>query len=96
MQHDKHPSSGYARILFRYLRLNEENSAPYFAGTDVSYDELMTLDGTISLDDMAQLYRNALAISGREDLGLSVGAQLQISTHGPLGAIISRGAGRRT
>ncbi|MGI9316346.1 MAG: AraC family transcriptional regulator [bacterium] len=81
----KHPSSSYARILFRHLRLSEENSAAYFEGTNVSYEELMTLDGTIPPDEMAQIYRNALAIADLDDLGLSVGAQLQLSTHGPLG-----------
>ncbi|ARN72921.1 AraC family transcriptional regulator [Oceanicoccus sagamiensis] len=34
---------------------------------------------------MAQIYRNAQVISKLEDLGLLVGAQLHISTHGPLG-----------
>jgi len=85
MANNRHPSSSYARILFRYLRLNGENSAAYFEGTNVSYEKLMTLDGTIPLDEMAQIYRNAQAISGLEDLGLLVGAQLHISTHGPLG-----------
>ncbi len=85
MANNKHPSSSYARILFRHLRLNEKNSASYFAGTNVSYKTLMALDGTIPLNEMAQIYRNAQAISRLEDLGLSVGAQLHISTHGPLG-----------
>lgn len=85
MQHPKHPSSSYARILFRHLRLSEKNCQSYFHGTEVSYEELMTLDGTIARDDFIQIYRNALAISKREDLGLSVGAQLQLSAHGSLG-----------
>jgi len=85
MASQKHASSSYARILFRHLRLSEENSAAYFEGTTVSYASLMTLDGTITLDEMAQIYRNALAISACDDLGLTVGSQLHISTHGPLG-----------
>ena len=85
MPNHKYPSSSYARILFRHLRLTEKNCAAYFAGTDVSYDELMTLDGTISIDDMTRLFRNALVISGRDDLGLSLGPQLQLGTHGPVG-----------
>ena len=85
MQDLKHPSSTYARILFRHLRLSEENCQPFFAGTRVSYAELMTLDGTIARNDMARIYLNAIALSDQEDLGLSVGAQLHLSTHGPVG-----------
>ncbi|NNL56301.1 MAG: AraC family transcriptional regulator [Pseudomonadales bacterium] len=96
MQNQKHPSSSYARILFRHLRLSEKNSQAYFEGTNVSYDELMTLDGTIHRDDLTQIYRNALAISELEDLGLSVGAQLHLSTHGPLGAATFSGPDLRT
>jgi len=89
MASQKHASSSYARILFRHLRLSEENSAAYFEGTNVSYDALMTLDGTITLDEMAQIYRNAQAISDLEDLGLTVGSQLHLSSHGPLGVAAS-------
>ncbi|MDC0362394.1 AraC family transcriptional regulator [Halioglobus sp.] len=85
MQNHKHPSSAYARILFRYLRLSKKNSQAYFAGTTVTYKELMTLEGTIPRDDLIRIYRNALAISDREDIGLSVGTQFQLSAHGPLG-----------
>ena len=92
----KHPSSSYARILFRHLRLSADNCAAYFAGTDVTYDELMSLDGTIPSKTLNQLYRNALAISDREDLGLSVGAQLRLSTHGPLGVATFTGPDLRT
>lgn len=96
MQHQKNPSSSYVRILFRYLRLNEENSQAYFEGTDVSYEELMTLDGTISQDDMTQICRNTLAISGREELGLAIGPQLHLSAHGPLGVATFSGPDLRT
>jgi len=96
MQGQKHPSSSYARILFRHLRLSEENTQGYFEGTNVSYEELMTLDGTIPRDALTQIYRNALAISEREDLGLSVGPQLHISAHGPLGVATFSGPDLRT
>jgi AraC-like DNA-binding protein len=85
MPNQKHPSSNYARILFRHLRLSEDDHRGYFQGTNVSYNELMSLDGTISRNDLARIYRNALAISGNEDLGLAVGIQLHLSSHGPLG-----------
>ena len=96
MQHHKHPSSSYARILFRHLRLSEENCHAYFEGTNVSYEELMTLDGTIPRDDLIRIYRNALAISDRDDLGLSVGTQLHLSAHGPLGVATFSGPDLRT
>lgn len=96
MRNDKHSPSSYARILFRYLGLSEDNSQEYFKGTNVSYKELMTLDGTIPRDDMAKIYKNALAISGREDLGLLVGTQLNLPTHGPLGVAAFSGPDLRT
>ena len=96
MQKHKHPSSSYARILFRHLRLNEANCQSYFEGTNVSYEELMTLDGTIARDDLARIYRNVLAISDIHDLGLSVGTQLHLSTHGPLGVATFSGPDLRT
>ncbi|MDG2410721.1 MAG: AraC family transcriptional regulator ligand-binding domain-containing protein [Halioglobus sp.] len=96
MQNRKHPSSAYARILFRHLRLREKNSRAYFAGTTITYDELMTLDGTIPRDDLTRIYRNALAISDREDLGLSVGTQFQLSAHGPLGVATFNSTDLRT
>ena len=78
------------------MRLSEQNSQAYFAGTGVSYDELMTLDGTIPRDELAQIYRNALAIAGRKDLGLSIGAQLHMSAHGALGIATSSAPNLRT
>ncbi len=96
MQSHKHPSSSYARILFRHLRLSEDSCKAYFEGTTVSYAELMTLDGTIHREDLTQIYRNALAISDHEDLGLSVGTQLLLSTHGPLGVATFSGPDLRT
>lgn len=96
MRSHKHSPSSYARILFRYLGLSEENCHEYFQGTNVSYKELMTLDGTIAGDDMANIYRNALAIAGREDLGLLVGTQLNLPTHGPLGVAVFSGPDLRT
>ncbi|MGB2375744.1 MAG: AraC family transcriptional regulator ligand-binding domain-containing protein [Porticoccaceae bacterium] len=96
MRSHKHSPSSYARILFRYLGLSEDNCDEYFKGTDVSYKELMTLDGTIARDDMVNIYMNALAISGREDLGLLVGTQLNLPTHGPLGVAAFSGPDLRT
>jgi AraC-like DNA-binding protein len=96
MQNHKHPSSSYARILFRHLRLSEENNQAFFEGMNVDYEELMTLDGTIPRDELIRIYRNALAISDCEDLGLSVGTQLHLSAHGPLGAATFSGPDLRT
>ena len=96
MQNHRHPSSSYARILFRHLRLSRKNSQPFFKGTNIDYEELMTLDGTIPRDDLTRIYQNALAISDLDDLGLSVGTQLHLSTHGPLGVATFSGPDLRT
>ena len=92
----KHPSSSYARILFRHLRLTADNCAAYFADTDVTFDDLMTLDDTIPAAALNQIYRNALALSAQQDLGLAVGAQLRLSSHGPLGVATFTGPDLRT
>ena len=78
-------SISYARILFRHLRLTEQDGDAFFEGTDVSYRQLMELDGQLAFDVQSRLFENALRISDCPDLGLSVGAQLHLSAHGPLG-----------
>lgn len=78
-------SASYARILFRHLRLNETNGDAFFAGTGINYSELMALDVPFTFDDQKQLFQNALNITDEEALGLSVGSQLHLSSHGHLG-----------
>lgn len=78
-------SASYARILFRHLRLNETNGAAFFAGTNIGYSELMALDMPFTFADQKQLFKNALSITDEIDLGLSVGSQLHLSSHGHLG-----------
>ena len=78
-------SSSYARILFRHLRLTEQVGGAFFEGTDVSYQQLMELDGHLAFDVQSRLFENALRISDHPDLGLSVGTQLHLAVHGPVG-----------
>ncbi len=96
MSRRKYPTSNYIRILFRQLRVTRANCEAYFIGTNASYDMVMTSDGEISITDMAQIYRNAQSISGQQDLGLLIGAQLDISTHGPLGVAAYNGPDLKT
>lgn len=96
MPQHKNPSASYARILLRHLRLSREDSQEYFAGTDLSYDALMALDETASPEDLMQIYRNALTLSGQPHLGLAVGSQLHLSTHGPLGVATFSGPDLRS
>ena len=78
-------SSSYARILFRHLRLSERVGDAFFEGTNVSYKQLMELEGQLSFAVQSRLFENALRISDHPALGLSVGTQLHLSAHGPLG-----------
>jgi len=78
-------STSYARILFRHLRLSEATSDVFFSGTNVSYSQLMELDGHLSFEQQYRLFENALKITEQPGLGLSVGAQLHLSSHGVLG-----------
>ena len=81
-------SASYARILFRHLRLNETNGDAFFAGTHITYSELMALDVPFTFEDQKQLFENALKITDEESLGLSVGSQLHLSSHGHLGIAV--------
>lgn len=81
-------STSYARILFRHLRLSENTCAPFFAGTNLSFQELMSLDSRVSYRDQIRLFENAISISERPDLGLTVGARFHLSSHGSLGIAI--------
>lgn len=85
-QHFLSPS--YARILFRYLKLTKANSQPFFRGSHVDYNQLMELNTELSFEQQIVLFENALTISESPELGLLVGTQLHLSTHGSLGAAI--------
>ncbi len=81
-------STSYARILFRHLRLSEQSCAPFFEGTNLSFEELMTLDSRVSYLDQIRLFENAISLSNQPELGLTVGARFHLSSHGPLGIAI--------
>jgi len=49
MQNQKYASFSYARILFRHLRLSDDNSQVYFAAADVT-SETFRLGGTVLID----------------------------------------------
>jgi len=89
-------STSYARILFRHLRLSESTSAPFFAGTDLSFEELMSLDSRVSYHDQIRLFENAITLSKQPALGLTVGARFHLSSHGPLGIAIFSSADLKT
>lgn len=80
-----HLSLAYARILFRHLRLTEQNGDKFFCGTSLDYAALMALDAEVPFEVQSRLFSNALAISQEPELGLSVGRSLHLPSHGPLG-----------
>jgi len=81
-------STSYARILFRHLRLSEQSCSAFFEGTNLSYNELMTLDSRVSYLDQIRLFENAIVLSNQPELGITVGARFHLSSHGPLGIAI--------
>lgn len=81
-----HITSSYSRIVARELNLQERELPRLLAGTDLSGEVLMPGDEThISGDQQLRVLQNARRLSGRADLGLRIGQQLQPSAHGPIG-----------
>ncbi len=80
-------ASAYMRLLYRFLQLDEEQEAALFAGTGVDAGQLLAGGSEIPFAAQMQICRNALAVGG-PDLGLRVGAQLQLAAHGPLGTAL--------
>lgn len=78
------------------MRLSESTSAPFFLGTDLSFAELMSLDSRVSYHDQIRLFENAISLSKQPAIGLTVGARLHLSSHGPLGVAIFSSADLKT
>ena len=75
---------GYIRLLYRFLRLHPDDMAEFFGSTGVSVQQLVSADSKVSFHQQMQLCRNALRMSP-PGLGLRMGRQLQLASHGSLG-----------
>ena len=74
----------YMRLLYRFLHLSPEQEHRLFQGTSVGADDLLAAEPTINFAIQMQICRNALTLS-HPGLGLRMGRQLQLATHGALG-----------
>lgn len=79
----------YPRMLARELALDAKGQEALLAGTRLSPEDLLRLDGEEDQETIAAIVRNALALSGNPALGLRWGSQLHIASHGPLGQLIA-------
>lgn len=75
-------STTYIRLMHRLLGATDD--VRLFAGTSSSADALARVDVEMSFDDQMAFCRNALELAG-DDLGLRLGPQFQLASHGPLG-----------
>lgn len=74
----------YMRLLYRFLRLPVEQEHLLFIETDTNAADLLAVNPAVQFPTQMQICRNALSISP-PGLGLRMGRQLQLATHGALG-----------
>ncbi|MEH6347323.1 MAG: AraC family transcriptional regulator [Bermanella sp.] len=86
----------YSRLLAREIGINKENAHLFLKGTQLSYEQLSSLDGKISFVDQAQLVKNAMEISNDPALALWMGPKLHLATHGPVGMVLMASANVHT
>ena len=86
----------YSRLLAREIGVNKDNASLFLKGTELSYEQLSSLDGKISFVDQAQLVKNAMEISNDPALALWMGPKLHLATHGPVGMVLMASANVQT
>lgn len=74
----------YMRLLYRFLNLSPGQEHRLFQGTNVGADDLLAAEPAVPFAVQMQICRNALELS-EPGLGLRMGRQLQLATHGALG-----------
>lgn len=75
----------YSRLLAREIGINRDNAQLFLKGTQLSYEQLSSLDGKISFVEQAQITKNARELCNDPALALWMGPKLHLATHGPVG-----------
>lgn len=78
-------SPAYARLILRELEKRDVDTAPMFAGTALSRDELLR-GGDIGLPDFLNILEFADTLLGDEQLGFLLGRKMHVFAMGPVGA----------
>ena len=74
----------YTRLLYRFVQLQPQEHAAFFAGVPAGEAEVLSADFPLTFEHQMKLVRNALAIRPA-GLGLRIGRQLHLASHGVLG-----------
>ncbi|MDX1757094.1 MAG: AraC family transcriptional regulator [Marinobacter sp.] len=90
MTRSPHPSAGvlsveYARLICQAFANQGGDADQLLQGTGLTIRTLQDLQGTLSLQVTKQLLTNYRQRDGRDDLGVRLGAALNIGSHGFLG-----------
>lgn len=78
-------ASAYVRLLLRTLNLSEREQQVLLKESGVDADALFQLDGHATAEQHIQLLRHILQKKNDPSFALSIGQQLHIATHGPIG-----------
>lgn len=78
-------SADYSRILASVLNLSQRELGPLLAGTSLSADAFLALEGYISWPDQHRIIENALALAAEPGLGLRAGERYSLMSHGLMG-----------
>lgn len=85
--------NSYSRIIARELNLKEKDLHKLLVGTALEPSCLLAIEDTyFTATQQMIILSNAQKIIGAPDFGLRLGRQLQPSSHGPLGYLISSSA----
>ncbi|MEM1110908.1 MAG: AraC family transcriptional regulator ligand-binding domain-containing protein [Pseudomonadota bacterium] len=75
----------YILILIDMVESQGHDRAALLAGTSLAQTGISGIGARVSESDFAQLVQNAFELTGQPDLGLALGARLNLSAHAVLG-----------
>lgn len=75
----------YSRILAGVLNLGNEQLPQLLAGTQLTPQQFLQMEGYIGWPDQHRIISNALALEGQQGLGLRAGERYSLLTHGLVG-----------
>lgn len=79
----------YVRIISHQLGLNHKNIHKLLTGTQLITDDLLNDSKFINPAQFIQIFSNALELTQQPDLGLKLGKNLTLTTHGAVGFLVN-------
>jgi len=81
-------SATYLRLVAKELGINQSNADRFLRGTSITYDQLLSIDGKLSFQDLITVAQNTFDMIEEPAIGLIVGAKLNAACHGLLGMVL--------